>query len=49
MLMEKEILRSLKNPGTTNVKVTIEGVANKVFVEGMRTLDQWKEAEIFYE
>ena len=37
-----------ENPGITNVKVTIEGVANKLFVEAMRTLDQWKEAKRFF-
>ena len=37
-----------ENPEITNVKVTIEGVANKVFAEGMRTMDQWKEAQRFF-
>ena len=34
-----------ENPNITNVKITIEGVSNKVFIEGMRMLDQWKEAK----
>ena len=32
-----------ENPNITKVKVTIEGIANKVFPEGMRSLDQWQE------
>ena len=34
-----------ENPEITNLKITIEGVANKAFDEGMRTMDQWKEAQ----
>ena len=37
-----------ENPGIKNVKVTIEGQANKLFVEGMRPQDQWKEAKRFF-
>ena len=37
-----------ENPSITDVKVTIEGVSNKVFIAGMRTLDQWKEAKRFF-
>ena len=32
-----------ENPKIKNVKVTIEGFANKVFPEGMRMIDQWPE------
>ena len=30
-----------ENPMITKVKVTIEGIANKLYPEGMRMLDQW--------
>lgn len=32
-----------ENPNITKVQITIEGVANQVFPEGMRMLDQWEE------
>ena len=32
-----------ENPGISKVKVTIEGVANKIYPEGMRMIDQWPE------
>jgi|GEM_PF-2949933 len=32
-----------ENPNISKVKVTIEGIANKVYPEGIRTLDQWDE------
>ena len=32
-----------ENPKITKVKVTIEGIANKVYPEGMRMLDHWEE------
>lgn len=37
-----------ENPKITNVKVTIEGIANKVYPEGMRMLDQWEEIRKHY-
>ena len=32
-----------ENPGISKVKVTIEGVANKIYPEGIRMIDQWPE------
>ena len=32
-----------ENPNISKVKVTIEGIANKLYPEGMRLLDQWEE------
>ncbi|WP_375674058.1 hypothetical protein, partial [Bartonella sp. CL32QHWL-2] len=32
-----------ENPEISKVQITIEGVANQVFPEGMRMLDQWEE------
>jgi hypothetical protein len=34
-----------ENPKISKVKVTIEGIANKVYPEGMRMLDQWTEVK----
>ena len=33
------------NPNISKVKVTIEGIANRVYPEGMRLLDQWEEVK----
>jgi hypothetical protein len=32
-----------ESPNITKVKITIKGIANKIFPEGMRMLDQWTE------
>ena len=34
-----------ENPNISKIKVTIEGIANKLYPEGMRMLDQWNEAK----
>ena len=34
-----------ENPDISNIKVTIEGINNKLYPEGMRMLDQWEEAK----
>jgi hypothetical protein len=32
-----------QNPNITKIRITIEGIANKIFPEGMRMQDQWEE------
>jgi hypothetical protein len=32
-----------QNPDITKIRITIEGIANKTFPEGMRMMDQWEE------
>ena len=34
-----------ENPNISKIKVTIEGIANKLYPEGIRMLDQWTEAK----
>ena len=36
------------NPEIKNVEITIDGIAHKLFANGMRMLDQWPEAEKFF-
>jgi hypothetical protein len=32
-----------QNPNITKIRITIEGIANKIFPGGMRMQDQWEE------
>ena len=34
-----------ENPDISKVKITIEGIANKIYPEGIRKLDQWEEVK----
>jgi hypothetical protein len=37
-----------QNPDVTDVQATIEGLANKVFLQGLKMHQQWDEASRFF-
>ena len=39
---------SLYNPEITKVEVTVEGIPNQLYSQGMRALDQWGEAILYF-